>query len=108
MCVSAFSTYDISLLPRARNFNVLFLFAGTDKGNSQGACKIRVMFHIFYTALVTCIFCKMEEDLELYNDNGLDGFGQMLGCALKSSLHFSNTTDTDADSSFFPLQLTYR
>lgn len=54
----------------------------------------------------------MEEDLELFNDNGLEGFGQLLGGALKGVITAPDSAGT-ADStgtadSFFPLQLTYR
>jgi hypothetical protein len=53
----------------------------------------------------------MEEDLELFNDNGLEGFGQLLANALKRPITApagGSSSEDDDDASFFPLQLTYR
>lgn len=48
----------------------------------------------------------MEDDLELFNDNGLDGFGLLLGAALK--LPVVAPQENSLDGSSYPLHLTYR
>jgi len=50
----------------------------------------------------------MEEDLELFNDNGLEGFGELLGGALKRPTTAPDSADAGPADSFFSLQLTYR
>ena len=51
----------------------------------------------------------MEEDLDLSNDNGLQGFGQLLGAAFKHPIVRASCSDTEIpNTTYFPLQLAYR
>ena len=52
-------------------------------------------------------WCQMEEDLELFSDKGLEGFGKILGAALKKPVVAVEDSNSD-EAKCFPLQLTYR
>lgn len=50
----------------------------------------------------------MEEELELFSDKGLEGFGKLLGAALKRPIVASADQSSEDVAAYFPLQLTYR